>query len=486
MTTRQDKHPLYVDLDGTLIHSDMLLESFLELIRRNLLLILLVPLWMLRGKAFFKREIARRVQLRADLLPYNQQLLDFLRVEKKSGRRLILISASDDSLVQAVAAHLGIFDQAIGSDGLVNCSGTRKLARILATDQTFCYAGDGRIDLQVWKGASAAILVNTSAAVKIEAARLTQIEQTFDRASDRALGGLRPYLKALRLHQWLKNTLVFLPLALAHQINNPELIWHALLAFLSFSLCASSVYVLNDLIDLPSDRQHRSKCRRPFAAGNIPLLHGLLMSPVLLLLAFALAQLLPRAFVIVLALYYLSTGLYSFVLKRIMLVDVIMLAALYTLRIISGAAAISVVPSFWLLAFSMFLFFSLAVVKRYTELDYLREAGIAQSEGRGYYAQDLNIMAMFGGASAFMSVMVFALYINNEDTREQYQTPEILWLICPLLLYMVTRIWLLTARGRIEEDPIVFALKDRVSQLVTAAYGAMLWLATLDWRALLL
>ena len=204
MTTGQDKHPLYVDLDGTLIHSDMLLESFLELIRRNLLLILLVPLWMLRGKAFFKREIARRVQLRVDLLPYNPQFLDFLCVEKKSGRRLILISASDDSLVQAVAAHLGIFDQAIGSDGLVNCSGSRKLARILATDQTFCYAGDGRIDLQVWKGASAAILVNTSAAVKIEAARLTQIEQTFDRASDRALGGLRPYLKALRLHQWLK------------------------------------------------------------------------------------------------------------------------------------------------------------------------------------------------------------------------------------------------------------------------------------------
>ncbi|MES3007993.1 MAG: UbiA family prenyltransferase [Pseudomonadota bacterium] len=487
MTTTQDRLPLYVDLDGTLIHSDLLLESFLELIRRNLLLVFLVPFWMLRGKAFLKREIARRVQLRVDLLPYNKPFLDFLREQKQSGRRLVLISASDDSLVQAVAAHLGLFDATIGSDGVVNCSGTRKLARILQHDKEFCYAGDGRVDLQVWKGASAAILVNANAAVKQEAAALTQIEAGFDspHKSSRTFF-LRGCLRALRLHQWLKNTLVFLPLALAHQINNPELIWHAVLAFLCFGLCASSVYVLNDLLDLPSDRQHRSKCRRPFAAGDISLLSGLLLSPALLVLAFALATLLPRAFIIILALYYFCTGLYSFVLKRIMLVDVIMLAALYTLRIISGAAAISVVPSFWLLAFSMFLFFSLAVVKRYTELDYLREAGIAQSEGRGYYAQDLNMMAMFGGASAFMSVMVFALYINNDDTREQYMTPEILWLICPLLLYMITRIWLLTARGQINEDPIVFALKDRVSQLVTLACGAMLWLANLDWRALIL
>ena len=482
MTTTQDRLPLYVDLDGTLIHSDLLLEAFLELIRRNLLLVFLVPFWMLRGKAFLKREIARRVQLRVDLLPYNKQFLEFLREQKQDGRRLVLISASDDSLVQAVAAHLDLFDEAIGSDGVVNCSGTRKLATILQHDKEFCYAGDDRVDLQVWEGASAAILIDANAALKREAARLTRVEREFDRPRR----GLRPYRRALRLHQWLKNTLVFLPLALAHQINNPELIWQATLAFISFGLCASSVYVLNDLLDLTSDRQHRSKCRRSFTAGDIPLLSGLLLSPVLLVLAFTVAMPLPRAFIIILALYYFCTGLYSFVLKRMMLVDVIMLAALYTLRIISGAAAISVVPSFWLLAFSMFLFFSLAVVKRYTELDYLRQAGIAQSEGRGYYAQDLSMMAMFGGASAFMSVMVFALYINNEDTREQYMTPEILWLICPLLLYMITRIWLLTARGQIHEDPIVFALTDRVSQLVTLACGAMLWLANIDWRALVL
>lgn len=482
MADTPQQHPLFVDLDGTLIHSDLLVESFLELIKRHFLCLFLVPLWLLRGKAFLKDQIASRVALRADLLPYNLELLDYLRAQKAQGRELILISASNNRLVQAVADHLGIFSQAIGSDNKVNCSGTRKLARIRELHKEFTYAGDDSIDLQVWKGANAAIPVNASAELKRQVAAITTIEKEFDGNPT----GLRPYLKALRLHQWLKNTLVFLPLALAHQLDNPELIWQATVAFVCFGLCASSVYVLNDLLDLPSDRQHRSKCKRPFAAGDVPLIHGLLISPVLLVIALAIALTLPIAFVIILALYYLCTGLYSFVLKRIMLVDVIMLAALYTLRIISGAAAISVVPSFWLLAFSMFLFFSLAVVKRYTELDYLREAGIAQSEGRGYYAQDLSMMAMFGGASAFLSVMVFALYINNDDTRNQYLTPEILWLICPLLLYMITRIWLLAARGQIEEDPIVFALKDRVSQAVTLTCGGMLWLANIDWRAVVL
>lgn len=480
MTKQHKLTPLYVDLDGTLINSDLLLESFLELIKQNLLLLFIVPFWLLKGKANLKHQIARRVEIRADLLPYNADLLEYLRTQKSAGRKLVLISASNDKLVKAVATHLDVFDAAIGSSADVNCSGKRKLARIKETDTTFVYAADGQIDLEVWTEADAAIPVKASATLQRQVATITRIEKIFDYPNQ----GLRPYLKALRLHQWLKNTLVFLPLALAHQLNNPTLIWHTIVAFLCFGLCASSVYVLNDLLDLPSDRQHRSKYKRPFAAGDIPLLHGLLISPVLLVFAFSLALLLPTAFILVLAFYYLCTGLYSFVLKRIMLVDVIMLAALYTIRIISGAAAISVVPSFWLLAFSMFLFFSLAAVKRYTELDYLRTTGISQTEGRGYYAQDLSMMAIFGVASAFLSVMVFALYINNEETRGQYLTPEVLWLICPLLLYMVTRIWLLAARGQIEEDPIVFALKDRVSQMVTLACGLLLWLADIDWRAI--
>ena len=474
--------PLYVDLDGTLIRSDLLVESALELLKHNILYLFLLPLWLLAGKASLKQQIARRITLRAELLPYNASLLAYLQQHKARGRKLVLISASDQTLVDCVAKHLGLFEHAIGSNGQVNCSGRHKLARIQQEDSVFVYAGDDKVDLPIWEQASAAITVNLPATLQQRVLAHTALEQQCDYPT----GSLRAYVRALRLHQWLKNTLVFLPLALAHQLDNPQLIVNALLAFLCFGLCASSVYVLNDLLDLPSDRQHRSKCQRPFAAGDIPLASGLVLSPVLLISAFGVASALPRAFIVILALYYLCTGLYSFVLKKIMLVDVILLAALYTLRIISGAAAISVVPSFWLLAFSMFLFFSLAVVKRYTELDYLRSAGVHQSEGRGYFAQDLSMMAMFGSASAFLSVMVFALYINNDETREQYLTPEILWLICPLLLYMVTRIWLLAARGQIEEDPIVFALKDRVSQIVTLACGLLLWLANIHWRALLL
>lgn len=474
--------PLYVDLDGTLMRSDLLLESFLELLKRNLLYLFLVPLWLLRGKAALKQEIASRVSVRVDLLPWNTEFVDYLREQKALGRRLVLISASDQRLVDAVARHLGLFDAAIGSDGKYNCSGSQKQQIIAAEAPQYVYAGDRDVDLDVWRHAAAAIPVNVSPALRARVAAMLPIEAEFTRTP----GGLKGCVRSLRLHQWLKSTLVLLPLVFAHELTNTGLFLQALLAFLSFGLCASSVYVLNDLLDLPSDRQHYSKRLRPLASGEIPLLTGLLISPALLVMSFALANQLPQAFIIILGVYYLCTGFYSFVLKRIMLVDVIMLAALYTLRIIAGAAAVSVVPSFWLLAFSMFLFFSLAVVKRYTELDYLQKAGIDQSEGRGYYAQDLNMMAMFGSTSALLSVMVFALYINNDDTREQYATPELLWLLCPLLLYLVTRIWLLAARGQIAEDPIVFAIKDRVSQALILSAGLLLWLATLDWRAILL
>ncbi|MDX1491110.1 MAG: UbiA family prenyltransferase [Pseudohongiellaceae bacterium] len=481
MSSTSKPYPLYVDLDGTLIRSDLLLESFLALIKHNLLYIFLIPLWLLQGKAKFKHQLASRVKLRADLLPYNQELLEYLRAQKSRGRELILISASNERLVKAVAEHLGIFSRAIGSDQTRNLSGKRKLKEIQTKDDYFSYAGDSKVDLAVWEYSDSAIPVNASSSTRKSLDTLTTIEAEFRDSKTK----WRRYLSALRLHQWLKNALVFLPLALAHQVTNIELLMQAALAFLCFGLCASSVYVLNDLLDLDSDRQHRSKHRRAFAAGDIPILHGLLISPALLICAFSLASILPRAFIAVLTFYYLCTGLYSFFLKRVVLVDVIMLATLYTIRIISGAAAISVIPSFWLLAFSMFLFFSLAVVKRYTELDYLRNAGISQSQGRGYYAQDLRMMANFGTISAFLSVMVFALYINSVETRTQYATPEVLWLICPLLLYMVSRIWLLAARGEIEEDPVVFALQDRVSQILTLMSGALLWLATIDWLSII-
>jgi len=475
---------LYVDLDGTLTLTDVLVEAFLELIKKNLLYLLILPFWLLRGKAYMKHQIMQRVSLRVDLLPYNQELLDYLRQQKQQGSKLVLISASTQSVVDQIAEHLALFDAAIGSSISSNCSGHRKLARIRehSGDSSFVYAGNAEVDLQVWRQAQGAILVNTSAALKKRAAASTAVVAVFDNKYNAISGMISRSIKAMRPHQWLKNTLLFLPLMLAHQVDNTQLVWQAVIAFVSFSLCSSSVYVLNDLLDLSADRQHRTKCRRPFAAGHLSPLTGLLLSAVLLAFAFGFAAALPVEFMLILAVYYLCTGMYSFVLKKIELVDVITLATLYTLRIIAGAAAVSVIPSFWLLAFSMFLFMSLAIVKRYTELSYLRESGITHSAGRGYVAKDLDMLAIFGCISGLMSVMVFALYINSDDILEQYSTPEILWFICPLLLYLVSRIWLLAFRGEIEEDPIIFALTDSISQSVTVVCITLLWMANLNWN----
>ena len=306
---------------------------------------------------------------------------------------------------------------------------------------------------------------------------LTHIEGRY-RSAGSILGRC---LVAMRPHQWLKNSLLFLPLILSQQLGNATLLLQAALAFFCFGLCASSVYILNDLLDLAADRQHRSKCRRPFAAGDLSPLLGLLMIPLLLSASFLTATLLPLEFLLILISYFLTTCLYSFVLKKIELVDVITLATLYTLRIIAGAAAISVIPTFWLLAFSMFLFMSLAIVKRFTELNYLRDSGVSRSEGRGYLSRDLDMLAVFGCSCALMSVMVFALYINSDDILLQYATPEILWFICPLLLYLVCRIWLLAFRGEFDEDPVIFALTDGISQTVVLLCVALFWMANLSW-----
>ena len=289
------------------------------------------------------------------------------------------------------------------------------------------------------------------------------------------------FVQALRIHQWAKNLLLFLPLILSHQVGNVGAIMAALAGYVSFSFCASSVYLLNDLLDLEHDRQHSSKRLRPFASGNLSISIGLIASPLLLVLALVMATVLPLEFILIICGYYFLTMLYSFLLKAFAIVDVILLACLYTTRIIAGAAAISVVPTFWLLAFSMFLFMSLAIVKRFTELNNLQNSDSTQPAGRGYQAGDLDILSMLGSASGFMAVLVFALYINAEETQVLYETPELLWFICPLLLYTVSRIWLLAHRGVLDEDPVVFAITDRSSQFVVVACGLLLWAATGNW-----
>jgi 4-hydroxybenzoate polyprenyltransferase len=470
---------LYVDLDGTLINTDLLLESFLRLMNKSIFYLLLIPGWLLKGKANLKHQIAERVDLKIDLLPYNAELLTYLTSQKNNGKHLVLISASSNKYVEQVANHVGLFESSMGSSAFENLKGSIKLDKIreISNQEDFEYAGNDHSDLAIWTEAKGAVVVNGSEKLEGEAAKLTKLITTISTKRDKV--GL--FVKALRPHQWAKNLLLFLPLILSHELINIELSLAAFASFVSFSFCASSVYLLNDLLDLEHDRQHKTKCKRPFASGELPVIVGIVSFPCLLLLSLLIATQLPIEFSAIVACYFIMTMLYSFRLKAIAVVDVLVLACLYTLRIIAGAAAISVIPSFWLLAFSMFLFMSLAIVKRFTELHNLRYTNKTEAAGRGYQAGDLDLLSMLGSASGFMSVLVFALYINAEETRILYGTPQILWFICPLLLYIICRLWLLAHRGELHEDPVVFAISDRSSQFVTLICGLLVWAATQSW-----
>ena len=413
--------PLAVDLDGTLIRSDMLLETFVLLIKRNPLYLFLIPLWLLRGKAALKAEIASRVIFNPAALPYVQPLIDWLRSQRQRGRAVWLCTASDRRLAQAVADHLQIFDGALGSDGQFNMSGSNK-ARVLVErfgEQGFDYCGNHFADRNVWRHARAAVVVNGGGRLEaLVRADGTPVEAIFAHPG----GQIKAAIKAMRPHQWAKNALIVVPVAAGHKMGDAQTLLHAVCAFLSFSLCASSVYLLNDLLDLEADRQHHSKSHRPFASGQAGISFGLFAIPMLLLASLGLASFLPPAFMTVLAVYYVGTLAYSFGLKRIVMVDVLALAGLYTVRVVAGGAATGIELSFWLLMFSVFSFLNLAMVKRYAELYAMRRQGKLKVQGRGYEVEDLHLLQSLGPASGYISVLVLALYVNSPDIAHTYST----------------------------------------------------------------
>jgi 4-hydroxybenzoate polyprenyltransferase len=462
------QYPLCIDLDGTLLHSDLLLEAAFAQLKQAPLAVLNWPCWLAKGKARLKAEIAKRVELDIEILPYNPRLLAFLHEQKEQGRTLVLVTASHRQFAEQVAEHLGLFDAVLATDGDRNLTGPRK-AEILVErygERGFDYAGNAVVDLAVWKHARRAIVVNAAPQIAQQARAVCEVERVF--APDAS--AWRDWIRELRLYQWLKNVLIFVPLAAGHVWDQPDRLMLALLAFLSFGLCASSVYLLNDLLDLAADRRHPRKCRRPFAAGKLPIVQGIAAIPLLLIVAFGLSLLInPLWFTATLATYYLFTLAYSLRLKRALMLDAIVLAGLYTLRIIAGAAAINIEPSFWLLAFSMFLFLSLALVKRHAELQTLREQGELKASGRGYHVDDLGVLQSLGAAAGYLAVLVLALYVNSETSRALYGQPMVIWLLCPALLYWISRVWLLTHRGEMHDDPIIFALTDTHSRYVLLA-----------------
>ena len=465
--------PLVVDLDGTLIRTDLLHESVFGLLKQNPFNVFLLPFWLMRGKAYMKQQIAERVDLRVDLLPWNEEFLGYLQEEYDAGRRLVLATASNRRYAEGVAGHLGIFADVLASDAEENLSGARKLQHIekMFAGGGFVYAGNAAVDVPIWQRAESAVLVSPTATARRKAGALGNVARVFETRTQRLLA----LLKAMRPHQWLKNVLVFVPLVLSHQLHNPELVLNCVLAFIAFSLCASSVYLLNDLLDLDADRQHPRKCRRPFAAGTLPVTTGVAAMGALLLASLVIGMLLPPLFLPALVFYYVMTLAYSIWLKRAALVDGLVLAGLYTMRLIAGAAAIAVLPSFWLLAFSIFIFLSLAFIKRYSELLTVGEVEDAKLAGRGYKPVDMETLAQLGTASGYLAVLVLALYINGDKVGEMYARPEALWMLCPMMLYWVSRMWLLTRRGDMHDDPVVFTMRDvRTWWLAVLAGSALL------------
>ena len=474
----QDNRPLIVDLDGTLLRSDMLIESAFAFIRHTPLRSLALLLWLLKGKANLKARLAAEVSIDVTSLPYDEQVIAFLEQQKAIGRTLVLATASHQDYADAIAIHLSLFDRVLATNGDTNLSASTKRDVLVRGygDKGFDYIGNSKDDLKVWAAAHRAYLANPEIGVEAAAGELGNVEQVFRTP----INPWRAWMKQMRLHQWAKNALLFVPLLASHKIGNVELVFSGLLAFLVFGLCASSVYLLNDLLDLKDDRQHPSKCSRPLACGAVSIKAALLAFPALLLVAFTMAALLLQwKFVLALAAYYALTLAYSLVLKRVMTVDVITLAMLYTVRIIAGTMAFNVQLTFWMLAFSMFLFLSLALVKRYAELQESRKKGKSeQTHGRGYFPDDLEMISSLGAASGYLAVMVLALYIQDQNTLALYRYPQVIWLACPLLLYWITRTWMIAHRGWMHEDPVVFAMKDRNSLILGVLFAAVFWFAT--------
>jgi 4-hydroxybenzoate polyprenyltransferase len=465
---------LCVDLDGTLIRGNVLWECILVLLKTQPFTLLRLPFWLVFGRAALKRQLAARVHVDPAGLPYRQQVIDLLRQEKAAGRRIALVTAADSELAESIARYLGLFDEVHASDGQVNLKGASKAAFLAQhfADTGFDYVGDSAADVEVWRNSRGAYVVGTEARAE-QAAAVAALQGTIlePRASFPTLS--RTWISALRGHHWAKNLLLFLPLALSHNLAFEPLV-RTLIGFALYGFCASGLYILNDLLDLHSDRDHPWKKERPFAAGEISIPEGLLASFLLLSTAVGMGFLLDVQFGLALVGYAALTMLYSLYLKRIALLDVFVLSSFYSFRILAGALISATPLSQWFLAFSMFFFLSLAMAKRYSELLHASNLISGGNSGRGYITGDRELLLSLGVGSSFSAVVIFSLYVHSPEVRLLYSSPESLFLLCPIVLYWLSRTWLMAHRGELKEDPVTLAIRDPVSYGVALASAVVI------------
>lgn len=467
--------PLVVDLDGTLIGADLLIESAFAHFGATARRLPGMIRALFQGKAAFKSHIAAQTSIEAARLPYDERVIELIKTARAEGRRVVLASASNERYVADVCSHLALFDDWFASNDSVNLSAETKAQKLVEAfgAHGFDYIGNDKADLPVWREARLRYHVRAPAAVRAKLADIDSEAVRLDEQGDSPLTKIKVWARLLRVHQWSKNALVFVPLLTSQHVDPGSWV-KAVAAFLCFSLAASGVYLLNDIVDVAADRAHPTKRKRPFAAGTAPILGGLIAAPVLFAASLLGSLAITPIFALTLAGYLVLTTAYTFGIKRMMMVDVIALAGLYTIRVFGGAAAIDVPVSEWLLGFSMFIFTALALVKRYVELAALLDADLPDPSNRNYRKADLDVIAALAAAAAFNAVTVFALYISSETTHALYRRPIALWLICPVLMYWLGRILIMAHRRLLHDDPVVFALKDKSSLAAAALIGVIM------------
>lgn len=467
--------PLCVDLDGTLVATDTLWEGAISILLRNPLMVFHLALWLFKGKAELKHQVATRSKRLAQDWPYRDEVIARLKAEKEKGRSLVLVTGAAAPVAMAAVEHLGIFNEVLHSSRDNNLTRHRK--RDLLVERFgaggFDYIGNSKDDIDVFDAARTAIVVAPDRhALKWQTDHGAEL---IDTGPSNGWASL----KTTRMHQWAKNVLIAVPMVLNHDIANWDIVLRTVIAFFAFSFLASAVYIINDLSDLQNDRAHPKKRMRPLASGQLSIPRALAIALGLTVCSILLSTLLPAQFMLVLGFYGLSTTAYTFILKRKLLVDVFTLAGLYTVRIIAGSVATGADLSFWLLAFSIFFFLSLALVKRYVELNEFGLNEVGNVPGRGYMAVDFEMVGQAGVASAFTASLVLALYIHSTEMQAMYTLPWALWPLCPLVLYLLLRIWMLARRSMLHEDPVVFIMRDWRSQLTMAAGMVLVFIGTL-------
>lgn len=467
---------LFVDLDNTLTRSDLFLEPLLRLLRKDPMVLFLLPLWLVHGRGYFKQQLSDRISIDVADIPYDEDILEYLSQQRSGGQKIVLATASNQFFADQVAEHLGLFDDVIASSPDLNTKGKNKLAAMkrYAGDQSFDYMGDSHADLQIWEDINRAYVVSPQAGVLQRLKKKGIPTELIHPAPAK-----RIYLKALRPWQWLKNCLIFVPLILAKQLFDPASLSACIAAFVSFSLIASAGYLVNDLLDLEADRRHPRKKNRPLASGALSPWNIVCLAIALLLFGLLIAWFISSDLAFLLIAYFVMVTAYSLELKQHALVDVILIAGFYAARIIAGGLAANVSISFWLLAFSIFVFLSLALLKRCTEIRTTSQETDTLIPGRGYYKDDEPMLSVMGITSGYLSVIVIALYINSDEVATLYSSPQSLWLVCPLMLYWISRMWLKTRRNEMNDDPLVFALRDKVSLVTGLLLALVMMLATI-------